>query len=47
MKMWRFIITEWELFLILVYVHMQGAQDKKKAKLYGKMGKQIQQVYAL
>ena len=29
------------------YVYFQGAQDKKKAKLYGKMGKQIQQVYAL
>lgn len=37
---------EGELFLTLVmYLHIQGAQDKKKAKLYGKMGKQIITVY--
>lgn len=29
----------------LICLHIQGAQDKKKAKLYGKMGKQIVKVY--
>lgn len=28
-------------------LHIQGAQDKKKAKLYGKMGKQIITVYVI